>query len=81
MLVRLVATVLEARGDDPAGAPARAASIERAYATLSPPWVFQHPRDEAVRAARELNALLLFGLDAGAASEGAIAPRRRSASR
>lgn len=39
-----------------------AALVQRAYMTLSPPWLFEQTRDEAQRAAHEMCRLLLFGL-------------------
>lgn len=40
------------------------ALLQRAYATLSPPWLFEQPRDEARRVAYEMSRLLLLGLTA-----------------
>ena len=43
--------------------PKRAAGlIQRAFATLSPPWLYEQPADEARRAAYEMCRLLLLGL-------------------
>lgn len=43
--------------------PKRTASlVQRAYATLSPPWLYEQPVDEARRAAHDMCRLLLFGL-------------------
>lgn len=43
--------------------PKRAAGlIQRAYATLSPPWLFEQPAEEVRLAAREMCRLLLLGL-------------------
>lgn len=39
-----------------------AALIQRAYATLSPPWLFEQPAEEASRVARDMCRLLLLGL-------------------
>lgn len=39
-----------------------AALIQRAYATLSPPWLFEQSADDAARAAHEMCRLLLLGL-------------------
>lgn len=39
-----------------------AALIQRAYATLSPPWLYDQPAEEARRAAYEMCRLVLFGL-------------------
>lgn len=36
--------------------------IQRAYATLSPPWLFDQPEEEAKRVAYEMARLLLLGL-------------------
>ena len=36
--------------------------VQRAYATLSPPWLYDQPADEARRAAYEMCRLLLLGL-------------------
>lgn len=36
--------------------------IQRAYATLSPPWLFEQASDEAKRVAYEMGRLLLLGL-------------------
>ena len=36
--------------------------VQRAYATLSPPWLFEQPADEARRVAHEMCRLLLLGL-------------------
>ena len=36
--------------------------IQRAYATLSPPWLYEEPADEVRRAAYEMCRLLLLGL-------------------
>jgi hypothetical protein len=43
--------------------PRRAAGlVQRAYATLSPPWLFEQPEEDARRAAYEMCRLLLLGL-------------------
>ena len=43
--------------------PRRAAGlVQRAYATLSPPWLFEQPAEDARRAAHEMCRLLLLGL-------------------
>lgn len=43
--------------------PKRAAGlVQRAYATLSPPWLFEQPAEEVRLAAREMCRLLLLGL-------------------
>jgi AcrR family transcriptional regulator len=43
--------------------PRRAAGlVQRAYATLSPPWLFEQPPEDARRAAYEMCRLLLLGL-------------------
>jgi len=43
--------------------PKRAASlVQRALATLTPPWLFEQPADEARRAAHDLGRLLMVGL-------------------
>ena len=43
--------------------PKRAAGlIQRAYATLSPPWLFEQPAEEVRLAARDMCRLLLLGL-------------------
>jgi AcrR family transcriptional regulator len=36
--------------------------VQRAYATLSPPWLFEQPADEARRVAHDMCRLLLLGL-------------------
>ena len=36
--------------------------IQRAFATLSPPWLFDQPADESKRNAYEMSRLLLLGL-------------------
>ncbi len=36
--------------------------VQRAYATLSPPWLFEQPPEEARRVAHEMCRLLLLGL-------------------
>lgn len=38
------------------------ALVQRAYATLSPPWLYEHPPEESQRAAYEMSRLLLLGL-------------------
>jgi AcrR family transcriptional regulator len=55
--------------------------VQRAYATLSPPWLFEQPPEEARRVAHEMCRLLLLGLLVRGASEArgvkpARAPRR-----
>lgn len=43
--------------------PKRAASlVQRAYVSLSPPWLYEQPPDEARRAAHDMCRLLLLGL-------------------
>src|SRR5262249_55736223 len=39
-----------------------AALIQRAYASLSPPWIFSVPKDQAMKLAWDLAQLLLHGL-------------------
>jgi AcrR family transcriptional regulator len=64
--------------------PRRAAGlVQRAYATLSPPWLFEQPPEDARRAAYEMCRLLLLGLvvrsapSAPTAAPPKRAPRRR----
>jgi AcrR family transcriptional regulator len=38
--------------------------VQRAYASLSPPWLFEHERQAALGAVRAMNALLLHGIAA-----------------
>ena len=50
--------------------PERAAGlVQRAYATLSPPWLFDEAPDEARRVAYEMCRLLLLGLETRAPRE------------
>ena len=43
--------------------PKRAAElVQRAYATFSPPWLFEQDRREALACVRAMNELLLSGL-------------------
>ncbi|MBS2012012.1 MAG: TetR/AcrR family transcriptional regulator [Deltaproteobacteria bacterium] len=43
--------------------PTRAASlVQRAFATLTPPWLYEEPLEEARRTAHDLSRLLLLGL-------------------
>jgi AcrR family transcriptional regulator len=49
--------------------------VQRAYATLSPPWLFEQPADEARRAAHEMCRLLLLGLLARGEKPGAASER------
>jgi AcrR family transcriptional regulator len=46
----------------PVDIPRVVALLQRAYATLSPPWLFDQPPDEARRVAYEMCRLLLLGL-------------------
>lgn len=63
-----------------AGDPATLArAIQRAYASLSPPWIFGADTDEAVRASDELCKLLLHGLLAR--GEARARPKARSTKR
>lgn len=55
----LLARILETAAPDPRTA---AALVQRAYVSLSPPWVFTLERAEATRTARQLAQLLLSGL-------------------
>ena len=48
----------------PLDAKRAAGLVQRAYATLSPPWLYEQPADEAKRAAYEMCRLLLRGLAA-----------------
>jgi AcrR family transcriptional regulator len=60
--------------------PRRAAGlVQRAYATLSPPWLFEQPPEDARRAAYEMCRLLLLGLVARStpAAPSKRPPRRR----
>jgi AcrR family transcriptional regulator len=57
------------------------ALVQRAYATLSPPWLFEQPPDEARRAAYELCRLLVLGLATRGArddDDAARAPKKRA---
>ncbi|MDB4935811.1 MAG: hypothetical protein JWP87_2783 [Labilithrix sp.] len=58
------------------------ALVQRAYATLSPPWLFEQSPDEATRAAHEMCRLLLLGLitrgERDERNEAAEKPRRPS---
>lgn len=79
----LVAAVLRqgaASGDFGLTSPERTAElIQRSYATLSPPWLFQHDRASVLPLARAMNALLLHGLmarPAGGARIRVVATRR-----
>jgi AcrR family transcriptional regulator len=49
--------------------------IQRAYATLSPPWLFEQPADEAKRVAHEMCRLLLLGLLARGEKPTAVSER------
>jgi AcrR family transcriptional regulator len=53
--------------------------VQRAYATLSPPWLFEQPPEDARRAAYEMCRLLLLGLVARSAPTAPTkrGPRRR----
>lgn len=46
--------------------------VQRAYATLSPPWLYELPPDEARRAAYEMCRLLLLGLTTRARVDPAV---------
>jgi AcrR family transcriptional regulator len=46
----------------PVDAKGVAGLVQRAYATLSPPWLYEQPAEEARRAAYEMCRLLLLGL-------------------
>lgn len=50
--------------------------VQRAYATLSPPWLYEQPADEARRAAHDMCRLLLLGLVAREDSRTASRKRR-----
>ncbi|MBX3189817.1 MAG: TetR/AcrR family transcriptional regulator [Labilithrix sp.] len=62
-----------------------AALIQRAYATLSPPWLFEERPEEGARLAREMGRLLLLGLmsrtDPDADDERPPAPAPKRAAR
>ena len=47
--------------------------VQRAYATLSPPWLYDQPAEEARRAAYEMCRLLLLGLASRGAPPGPTA--------
>jgi len=51
--------------------------VQRAYATLSPPWLFDQPAEEARRAAYEMCRLLLLGLAIRGAPSGPAAADAR----
>jgi AcrR family transcriptional regulator len=51
------------------------ALVQRAYATLSPPWLFEQPADEARRVAHEMCRLLLLGLLARGEKPAAVSER------
>ena len=61
--------------------------VQRAYATLSPPWLFDQPAEDARRVAYEMCRLLLLGLTARGARDAdapvamAVAKRKRSRGR
>lgn len=63
LLTAVLATALANGELAPGTKPERAARlVQRAFATLSPPWLYEQPADEVVRAAREMCRLLLAGL-------------------
>lgn len=62
--------------------------VQRAYATLSPPWLYEQPAEEARRLAYEMSRLLLLGLTtrgarpvAPTAPVASVAAKRKKASR
>lgn len=55
------------------------ALVQRAYATLSPPWLYEQPHDEVRRAAYEMCRLLLQGLCARGQAPPARATTARAA--
>ena len=55
--------------------------VQRAYATLSPPWLYELAPDEARRAAYEMCRLLLLGLATRGAGESEQRPPKRRAPR
>jgi AcrR family transcriptional regulator len=57
--------------------------VQRAYATLSPPWLYEQPAEETRRAAYEMCRLLLLGLVTrrSAADEPAPRPKKTARSR
>jgi hypothetical protein len=71
--VALVAELLEAgsqAGEFQVEAPVETAELlQRAYASFSPPWVFEEDRKHVLAALRALTALLLNGLLARAAAD------------
>jgi AcrR family transcriptional regulator len=63
LLLQRVLEQAEASGELASLDAKRAAGlIQRAYATLSPPWLYEQPADEARRAAYEMCRLLMLGL-------------------
>lgn len=60
--------------------PKRAASlVQRAFATLSPPWLYEEPLEDARRTAHEMSRLLLLGLVARGEPVRAGTPKARTA--
>jgi hypothetical protein len=55
--------------------------VQRAYATLSPPWLFELSPDEAQRTAYEMCRLLLLGVTARRSPEGRTTTKRSPARR
>jgi AcrR family transcriptional regulator len=63
VLVEVVRDGIAAGAFDPGVAPEIVvALVERAFATLSPPWIFRQAEADAARATRALAALLLHGI-------------------
>jgi len=60
--------------------PRAAALVQRAYATLSPPWLFDEPPEEARKVAYDMCRMLLLGLMTRG-GEGERAPRARARTR
>lgn len=78
----LIAGILEQgqlRGTFGSSEPAATASlIQRAFASLSPPWIFSSAEEDAMRAAQGMSRLLLHGLKAPAeAGSRSPSPTRR----
>ncbi|MDB4944974.1 MAG: hypothetical protein JWP97_4508 [Labilithrix sp.] len=67
-LIGSVLTSAQASGELAAGVkPERAAGLlQRAFATLSPPWLYDQPPEESARTTREMSRMLLSGLCARA---------------
>jgi AcrR family transcriptional regulator len=80
--LELLGGVLHAgRADTFAMADARSAAtlVQRAFATLTPPWIYKWPAEQALSTARDLVALLLLGLLKRSPADRAAVRKRRPA--